>query len=143
MGDGCLCSVLTPAAGLAAGGAKKRRVELEQQRQRSSLLDDAASSSLISFSKACYIPDPYSLPSGFNPPLSFNEDILEFSCGFKRNLQLEKQMDYLQSSVPVKPTRSRTRRRQRNAEDPLRQAPTPQRPQWWRRRRPRGIITGG
>ncbi|CAL9186903.1 protein SOB FIVE-LIKE 5-like isoform X2 [Musa acuminata AAA Group] len=69
---GCLCSALTPAAGLAAGGAKKRRVEPEQQRQRSSLLDDTASSPLFSFSK--------------------------------RNLQLEKQMGHLQSSVPVKPT---------------------------------------
>ncbi|CAL9174798.1 unnamed protein product [Musa hybrid cultivar] len=101
---GCLCSALTPAAGLAAGGAKKRRVEPEQQRQRSSLLDDTASSPLFSFSKACYIPDPYSPSSDFNPLLSFNEAILEVSCGFKRNLQLEKQMGHLQSSVPVKPT---------------------------------------
>ncbi|THU72056.1 hypothetical protein C4D60_Mb04t08070 [Musa balbisiana] len=56
-GGGCLCSALTPTAGLAAGGAKKRRVEPEPQRQRSSLLDGSAS----------YIPDPYSLSSGFNP----------------------------------------------------------------------------
>ncbi|THU62175.1 hypothetical protein C4D60_Mb01t02350 [Musa balbisiana] len=82
-GGGCLCSALTPAAGLAAGGAKKRRVEPEQQRQRYSLLDDTASSPLFSFSKACHIPDPYSPSSDINPVLSFNEAILEFSCGFK------------------------------------------------------------
>ncbi|URD73443.1 hypothetical protein MUK42_26092 [Musa troglodytarum] len=70
-GGGCLCSALTPVAGLA----KKRRVEPEQQIQRSSPLDDTASSPLFSFSK--------------------------------RNLQLEKQMGYLQSSVPAKPTPSR------------------------------------
>ena len=66
-GGGCLCSALTPTAGLAAGGAKKRRVEPEPQRQRSSLLDGSASSPLFSFSKPCYIPDPYSPSSGFNP----------------------------------------------------------------------------
>ncbi|URD73444.1 hypothetical protein MUK42_26092 [Musa troglodytarum] len=102
-GGGCLCSALTPVAGLA----KKRRVEPEQQIQRSSPLDDTASSPLFSFSKACYIPDPYSPSPDFNPLLSFDEAILEFSRGFKRNLQLEKQMGYLQSSVPAKPTPSR------------------------------------
>ncbi|RWV90938.1 hypothetical protein BHE74_00015193, partial [Ensete ventricosum] len=43
-----------------------------------------------------------SASASFSPMLTDKYDLEQ------RNLQLEKQMDYLQSSVPVKPTRSRT-----------------------------------
>ncbi|CAL9129547.1 unnamed protein product, partial [Musa acuminata var. zebrina] len=127
-GGGCLCSALTPAAGSAKSGAKRKRVEPEQQREHSSLLDDTASSTLLSYPKASSIPHPCS-QSYFRPTCSLAlyrlnsnnylkppmEGVLEFSCGFsathfkwydleQRNHELHKQVGYLQSSSPVKPT---------------------------------------
>ncbi|KAJ8485780.1 hypothetical protein OPV22_018265 [Ensete ventricosum] len=106
--NGCLCSSLAPTAELAEGGGKKRRVEPKQQRKHSSLLDDTASSPPIRSSKTSFIGDDDS--SHMMPPIA---SVLEFSCGFsathhfKRNHAPEKQMGYLRSSAPVKPTPSR------------------------------------
>ncbi|XP_064971539.1 protein SOB FIVE-LIKE 5-like [Musa acuminata AAA Group] len=107
-GGGCLCSALTPAAGSAKSGAKRKRVEPEQQREHSSPLDDTASSTLLSYPKTRFNGDSNS-NNYLKPPM---EGVLEFSCGFsathfKRNHELHKQVGYLQSSSPVKPTPTR------------------------------------
>ncbi|XP_038973036.1 uncharacterized protein LOC120103852 isoform X2 [Phoenix dactylifera] len=108
-GNGCLFYASTlptaSAAALAGNGDKRRRVESKQQRESASLLDDTASSPLFSF------PDT-SFNAATNNVKASVENVLEFSCGFsathfKGKSALQKQMGYLHSSAPVKPTPAR------------------------------------
>ncbi|XP_038990431.1 protein SOB FIVE-LIKE 6-like [Phoenix dactylifera] len=108
-GTGCLFYASTlptaSAAALAKNGGKRRRVEGNEQRESSSLLDDTASSPLFSF------PDT-SFNATSNNVRPSMENVLEFSCGFsathfKGKSALHKQMRYLHSSAPAKPTPAR------------------------------------
>nr|XP_019701491.1 uncharacterized protein LOC105060950 isoform X1 [Elaeis guineensis] len=133
-GNGCLFYASTlptaSAAALAKNGDKRRRVESKQKREAASLLDDTASSPLFSFPNVCM---PFGISSSslslifftcglLSLQTSFNattnnvkpsmENVLEFSCGFsathfKGKSALQKQMGYLHSSAPVKPTPAR------------------------------------
>ncbi|XP_038975462.1 uncharacterized protein LOC103711313 isoform X1 [Phoenix dactylifera] len=133
-GNGCLFYASTlptaSAAALAGNGDKRRRVESKQQRESASLLDDTASSPLFSFPDVCMLFAISSSSLGLmlftfgllSLQTSFNaatnnvkasvENVLEFSCGFsathfKGKSALQKQMGYLHSSAPVKPTPAR------------------------------------
>ncbi|CAL9779645.1 unnamed protein product [Musa acuminata subsp. burmannicoides] len=104
---GCLCPVSAPAAAaMARDGCKKRRVGEEQHIEHSSVLVDTATSPLFGYSKARFKDNNYCYYQ--MKPINALDFTRSFSSAhLEESSALQKQIGYLQSYTPLKPTSAR------------------------------------
>ncbi|CAL9191819.1 unnamed protein product [Musa hybrid cultivar] len=103
---GCLCPVSAPAAAaMARDGCKKRRVGEEQHIEHSSVLVDTATSPLFGYSKACFDNNYCYYQMKPINALDFTRSFS--SAHLEESSALQKQIGYLQTYAPLKPTSAR------------------------------------